>query len=172
MIENVRSEAGRQNLGKSLVSCGLAQGLQRVTETWRLEFLPGKSVERSKYNSLDANGRPSNLGLSKETLAFRSTRPNTPANCGFRIINPNAAANSARGACVSNRENGVAALGTRYAQLVLFTHQLVSTTLAVSSQIAMLELISVQTLVTASIRMLKNGQWKSGESVHVHFIRG
>ena len=49
-------------------------------------------------------------------------------------------------------------LGTETAQLVLFMHQLVRTALPISGKVAVFEVIAIQTLVTASIRMLNNGQ--------------
>ena len=54
----------------------------------------------------------------------------------------------------------------------MFAHQLVSATLTVGSKVAIFELVSVQALVTASIRVLKNGQRKARKAVHVHLIRG
>jgi len=146
--------AGRYR-GRSELSCGFRHGLQRTTDTRRLESLPGASGGRSNRSSLAPRGRRSGQESAVQGPTARILYG--PGRGG--VVYPNPAAWCVGGDFVERvEEGGVASLDARNRDGVLFANDVVRAALAVGCEVTVRYDVPVQTLVSTPVAVLEYRQ--------------
>ena len=152
-------------------SQGLAQDLQRTTATRGLAAEPDRFEGRSRHNSLSPNGRPSGVlaaGEGPTTMILKGpvqvraifsliTLFSVPLRSPCRIVAAVLHTQTQPVDCIFGateervRERGVPPVFPGDCEGVLFTHELVGALLALTSKVAISEMVAIEALISTAI---------------------
>ena len=95
------------------------------------------------------------------------------ADSGDGVINPNPSASRILGAAEEGiGEGGVAPIYPSDGEGVLFSYKFVRTLLALTSKVAVGELIAIEVLMHTTIRSIKDGEREARQASNMDFIGG
>ena len=95
------------------------------------------------------------------------------ADSGGGIVDPYPSASRVFGATEKSiGESGVAPIDPSNGESVLLSHNFIGVLLAFASEVAIGELIAVETLMNTTVRSFKDGEGKAREASDVDFIGG
>ena len=94
-------------------------------------------------------------------------------NCGRGVVDPYPAADGTPRAAVEGvGEGSIMAFGSGNSESVLGTHEVVSSVLVLSGEVAVWKLVAFETLMRPTMRAIENREGKARKAADMYFIWG